>query len=68
MLEFVRRFNLPSGACFVSKTESGYFIEQSLMQDVSMGGKFNEEVRNSLDPNVIWKHLIPVKDKLLMTV
>jgi len=59
---------LPSGRVFLSETEDGYLIESTEMRDVSVNGKEHESVRNSLDPHVIWKHLVDYKDKWLLTV
>jgi 23S rRNA (adenine2503-C2)-methyltransferase len=38
------------------------------MRDVSVEGKEHEEVRTTLDPKIIWKHLKPVNEKWLCTV
>lgn len=61
-------FNLPSGRIFVSTTQDGYPIESTEMQDVSVGGKEHEVVREATDPRIIWQHLVPHKHKWLMTV
>lgn len=68
MLKFKETFNLPSGRVFIFETEDGYLIESTEMQDVSTSKKIDDEVRNSLDPRVIWQHLVPKKDKWLFTV
>lgn len=60
--------NLTSGRIFLSETKDGYLIESTEMRDVAVDGKRNEEVRNTLDPHIIWKHLVPNKDKWLLTV
>lgn len=62
----IRTFHLPSGRIILSKTEDGYPIESTVMQDVSL--KEDPTVRDTLEPHVIWKHLVPVKEKLLGTV
>lgn len=58
---------LPSGRIFLLDI-NGYTIECTEMRDVSVHGKEHQEVRTSLDPHVIWKHLVPYKDKWLLTV
>ena len=68
MLTFKNAFYLPSGRVFLLETEDGYPIECTEMRDVSVGGKEHYEVRNSVDPHVIWKHLVPYEDKWLLTV
>jgi len=67
-MRFKRAFYLPSGRIFLLNTEDGYPIECTEMCDVAVGGKENWEVRNSSDPHVIWKHLVPYEDKWLLTV
>jgi 23S rRNA (adenine2503-C2)-methyltransferase len=64
----VQSFYLPSGRVIVSKTHDGHYIESTEMRDVSVQGKTHAEVRETLDPKVIWKHLVPVTDKWLLTV
>jgi len=64
----IRSFYLPSGRVIVSRTNDGSLIESTEMRDVSVQGKEHEEVRNSLDPEVIWKHLVPTEEKWLLTV
>jgi len=59
---------LPSGRVFLSETDDGYLIESTEMRDVAVNGKEHESVRNSLDPHVIWKHLVNYEDKWLLTV
>jgi len=59
---------LPSGRIFLSETDDGYLIESTEMRDVSVDGKEHQDVRTSLDPHVIWKHLVPYEDKWLLTV
>ncbi len=56
-------FYLPSGRVFLNETDYGYLVESTEMRDVSVDGKFHQEVRNSLDPHVIWKHLVPYENK-----
>lgn len=68
MLQFKQVFYLPSGRVFLLETKDGYPIECTEMKDVSVGGKENYEVRNSLDPHIIWKHLRPYNEKWLLNV
>lgn len=67
-MRFENSFYLPSGRVFLLKTDDEYPIECTEMRDVSVGGKEHMEVRNSLDPHVIWNHLKPYQDKWLLTV
>ena len=60
-------FYLPSGRIFLADLD-GYKIEFTEMRDVSVDGKDHEAVRNTMDPRVIWKHLVPYQDKWLLTV
>jgi len=60
--------HLPSGRIFLLRTDDGYLIESTEMRDVSVGGKEHQEVRQSNDPHVIWKHLVPFSEKWLLTV
>jgi 23S rRNA (adenine2503-C2)-methyltransferase len=64
----IRSFYLPSGRVIVSKTDDGHFIESTEMRDVTVDGKKHEEVRETLDPKIIWKHLAPFDKKWLCTV
>lgn len=59
---------LPTGRIFLLETKDGYLIESTEMRDVSVGGKQHREVRESLDPHIIWKHIVPYTDKWLLTV
>lgn len=59
---------LPSGRIFLCRTDDNYLIECTEMRDVSVDGKLHEEVREATDPHIIWKHLVPSKDKWLLTV
>ena len=59
---------LPSGRIFLCRTDDNYLIECTEMRDVSVGGKQHLEVRNTSDPHIIWKHLVPYEDKWLLTV
>lgn len=59
---------LPSGRIFLCRTDDNYLIECTEMRDVSVGSKKDMEVRTSSDPHVIWKHLVPYKNKWLLTV
>lgn len=67
-MNYKETFYLPSGRVFLLETDDNYKIECTEMRDVSVDGKEHFEVRNSLDPHVIWKHLKPYKDKWLLTV
>jgi 23S rRNA (adenine2503-C2)-methyltransferase len=58
---------LPSGRIFLLDC-GGYTIESTEMRDVSVDGKLHEAVREATDPHIIWKHLVPYKDKWLLTV
>ena len=59
---------LPSGRVFLSELADGYLIESTEMRDISIDGKEHFEVRKSLDPRVIWKHIVDYRDKWLLTV
>ena len=59
---------LPSGRIFLLETESGYLIESTEMRDVAIDGKLHKEVRETNDPHIIWKHLVPFNKKWLLTV
>lgn len=61
-------FYLPSGRVFLYETDDGCLIESTEMQDVTLEGKEHSEVRSTLDPRIVWKHLVPKTDKWLMTV
>jgi 23S rRNA (adenine2503-C2)-methyltransferase len=58
---------LPSGRIFISDL-NGYIIESTEMRDVAVDGKLHKIVRETQDPQVIWKHLVPYKEKWLLTV
>ena len=58
---------LPSGRIFLQDLD-GFILECTEMRDVNIQGKNHYEVRNTLDPHVIWKHLVPYEDKWLLTV
>lgn len=60
-------FYLPSGRIFMFDINN-YLIESTEMRDVSINGKEHYEVRNSIDPHVIWKHLKSYEEKWLLTV
>lgn len=60
-------FYLPSGRVFLVDCD-GYKIECTEMRDVAVDGKLHKEVRESTDPHVIWKHLVPYGEKWLLTV
>jgi 23S rRNA (adenine2503-C2)-methyltransferase len=68
MLKFKNACYLPSGRIFLYETEDGYLIECTEMRDVLIQGKENYEVRNSNNPQVIWKHLDNYEHKWLLTV
>lgn len=59
---------LPSGRIFLSRTDDNYLIESTEMRDVAVDGKLHQEVRETTDPHIIWKHLVPYVDKWLLTV
>ena len=67
-MKFKNACYLPSGRVFLFETKDGYLIESTEMRDVSIDGKIHQEVRTSLDPHVIWKHLVPYETKWLLTV
>lgn len=60
-------FYLPSGRVFLYDCE-GYLIECTEMRDVKTDSKEHQEVRETTDPTIIWKHLRPYKEKWLLTV
>jgi len=59
---------LPSGRIFISKTTDDYAIESTEMRDVAVDGKLHISVRESQNPQEIWKHLVSYMDKWLLTV
>lgn len=60
---------LPSGNIYVLYDENkDAYIECTEMQDVSVEGKSHIEVRETLNPDIIQKHLKPIEDKWLLTV
>jgi 23S rRNA (adenine2503-C2)-methyltransferase len=67
-MRFKNAFYLPSGRVFLLETEDGHPVECTEMRDVSVGGKEHLEVRKTLDPHVVWRHLVPYEDKWLLTV
>lgn len=67
-LKYIDSYYLPSGRIFLWETLTGYKIESTEMKDVAVDGKLHKEVRESLDPKVVWKHLVHKRDKWLMTV
>lgn len=67
-MKIIEVLYLNSGRIFILQTNDGYVIEATEMRDVSVGGKENLEVRTTTDPHIIWNHLVPAKDKWLMTV
>lgn len=68
MIKPIRTFYLPSGRVILSKVKGDYPIESTEMRDISVDGKQHSDVRESLDPRVVWKHSIDVQDKWLLTV
>jgi len=67
-MNYKNAFYLPSGRVFLLETSDKYPIECTEMRDVTIGGKEHYEVRNTLDPHIIWKHLKDYEEKWLMTV
>lgn len=59
---------LPSGRIFIQETDDGYIVESTEMRDVAVDGKLHAAVRETQNPQEIWKHLVPYKDKWLLTV
>ena len=59
---------LPSGRIFINEMTDGYIIESTEMRDVAIDGKLHISVRESNNPQEIWKHLVPYIDKWLLTV
>jgi len=59
---------LPSGRIFIQRLCDGYIIESTEMRDVAVDGKLHMEVRESQNPQTIWKHLVPYEKKWLLTV
>jgi 23S rRNA (adenine2503-C2)-methyltransferase len=68
VLKFKDVFYLPSGRIFLLETEDGYPIECTEMRDVLIDSKEHNEVRTTLDPKIIWRHLQPYNKKWLLTV
>lgn len=64
----VNTFYLPSGRVIVSRTSDGYLIESTEMRDVKVQSKSSEEVRETFDPKIIWRHLGDIQEKWLLTV
>lgn len=60
-------FYLPSGRIFLA-TIDGSPVEFTEMRDVKTQGKINSIIRNTNDPKLIWKNIVPFNDKWLMTV
>ncbi len=67
-MEIKNVFYLPSGRVFLAKIKNDFLIEFTEMRDVSIQGKEHIQVRNALDPHVIWKHLKDYDKKWLLTV
>ena len=61
-------YYLPSGRIFVARLDDGYRIEFTEMRDVAVDGKLHKEVRETTNPDIIWKHLVPYDKKWLLTV
>lgn len=68
LMKIEKILNLVSGRICLVRTEDGYLVEATEMQDVTVDGKLHAEVRETQDPHIIWKHLVPHKDKWLLTV
>lgn len=58
---------MPSGRIFLVDFNN-YLLECTEMRDVAVDGKLHKEVRQTTDPHVIWKHLVPYEKKWLLTV
>jgi adenine C2-methylase RlmN of 23S rRNA A2503 and tRNA A37 len=67
-LQFKDVLYLPSGRIFIQETANGYIIESTEMRDVAVDGKLHAEVRETQNPQEIWKHLVPYRQKWLLTV
>ena len=67
-MKFKNDFYLPSGRIFLLEDDSGYPIECTEMRDVSVDSKNHSEVRETQDPHVVWRHLVPYDKKWLLTV
>lgn len=67
-LELVDVLYLSSGRIFIQKLSDGYIVESTEMRDVAVDGKLHREVRETTDPRVVWKHLLPYTQKWLLTV
>ena len=61
-------YYLPSGRVFAVSARDGYPLECTEMRDVEMDGKAHLEVRETMDPKTIWRHLAPYEKKWLLTV
>lgn len=59
---------LPSGRIFIQETDDNYIIESTEMRDVAVDGKLHATVRETQNPQEIWKHLVPYDKKWLLTV
>jgi 23S rRNA (adenine2503-C2)-methyltransferase len=59
---------LPSGRVFIQEMHDGYIIESTEMRDVAVDGKLHAEVRETQNPQKVWKHLVPYEKKWLLTV
>ena len=67
-MKIIDTLYLPSGRIFILETDDGYIIEATEMRDVTVSGKSHIKVRETQNPQEIWKHLVPHKDKWLLTV
>lgn len=67
-MKYKETYHLPSGRIFLFETRDGSLVEATEMQDVTLEGKGHSEVRSTLDPRIVWKHLVPKTEKWLMTV
>jgi len=59
---------LPSGRIFIQQTEDNYIIESTEMRDVAIDGKLHIDVRETQNPQEIWKHLVSYQHKWLLTI
>ena len=59
---------LPSGRIFLYNTDDDYVIESTEMRDVIVDGKLHVDVRETQNPQEIWKHLVSYQTKWLLTI
>lgn len=67
-MNFKNAYYLPSGRVFVLENSEGYCTECTEMRDVLVGSKEHAEVREAIDPKIIWNHLDDYRKKWLLTV